>query len=300
LHLCRREQVASYHGHDYKSNFLGLLLKRFWPMRLVTTAHGWVKHTSRTPLYYHIDQWCLPRYEQVICVSGDLVEACQRAGVSENRCVLLENGIDLAAYRRTQFLSEAKRALGFDPDRPLVGAVGRLSPEKGFDILIDAIAQVRAGGSPVQLVIVGEGDERARLQAKIDAHGLNPHCRLAGFQAEPKPIYEAMDLFALSSLREGLPNVLLEAMALGVPCAATRVAGVPRLIQDGENGRLVESGDQSALAGAIRDLLGDAAERRRLGQAGQATVAERYSFARRMEKLAGIYDQLLGVQCTVS
>lgn len=300
LQLCRREQVAIYHGHDYKSNLLGVLLKRFRPMRLVTTAHGWVKHTSRTPLYYRIDRWCLPRYEKVICVSPDLVQACRGAGVPENRCLLLENGIDLATYRRTKFVSEAKSALGFDPDRLLVGAVGRLSPEKGFDILIDAIAQLRAAGFPVQLVVVGEGDDRARLQAKIDALDLNSDCQLAGFQTEPKRFYEAMDLFALSSLREGLPNVLLEAMALGVPCVATRIAGVPRLIQDGDNGRLVEPNDVRMLAGAIRDLVGDAGERQRLGLAGQATVAEHYSFSRRMQKLAAIYDQLLGVKCTVS
>jgi glycosyltransferase involved in cell wall biosynthesis len=104
----------------------------------------------------------------------------------------------------------------------------------------------------------------------------------------------------LSSLREGLPNVLLEAMALGVPCVATRIAGVPRLIQDGDNGRLVEPNDAQMLAGTISELLGDAAERQRLGLAGQATVAERYSFARRMEKLAAIYDQLLGAKCSVS
>lgn len=300
LRLCRREQVAIYHGHDYKSNLLGLVLSRFWPVRLVTTAHGWVKHTSRTPLYYRIDRWCLPRYEKVICVSPDLVETCRSAGVPENRCLLLENGIDLAAYRRTQSVIEAKSALGFDPLRPLIGAVGRLSPEKGFDILVDAIAQMRAAGSPVQLVIVGEGDDRPRLQAKIAAHRLGADCRLAGFQDEPKPFYEAMDLFVLSSLREGLPNVLLEAMALEVPCVATRIAGVPRLIRDGENGRLIEPGDMAALAGAVRELLADAGERQRLGQAGQATVAERYSFARRMEKLAAIYDQLLGVKCSVS
>ena len=109
-----------------------------------------------------------------------------------------------------------------------------------------------------------------------------------------------MDLFALSSLREGLPNVLLEAMALGVPCVATRIAGIPRLIENGENGCLVEPGDMAALASAIRELIGDAAERQRLGQAGQATVADRYSFARRMENLAAIYDEMLGVKCSVS
>ena len=75
LDVCRREKVAIWHGHDYKTNALGLLLKRFWPMRLVTTVHGWVHHTARTPLYYRLDQMCLPRYERVFCVSDDLFEA---------------------------------------------------------------------------------------------------------------------------------------------------------------------------------------------------------------------------------
>ncbi len=337
LDLCRREKVAIYHGHDYKSNLLGLFLKRFWPMRLVTTAHGWVRHTSRTPLYYRIDKLCLPRYEKVICVSPDLVEECRRVGVPEDRCLLLENGIDLAAYQRTRSIEQAKAALGFDPARPLIGAVGRLSLEKGFDLLIEAVGKL---GNGVQLVIVGDGDERSRLQAMIDekkrlkiaaprqlgvldppqppemggAGGVedaeigalpmpsesDSDLRLAGFQPDPKPYFQAMDLFVLSSLREGLPNVLLEAMALGVPCLATRIAGVPRLILDGESGRLVEPGDVSALADVIRELLAAGDERQRLGEAGRATVEQRYSFARRMEKLATIYDELLGVKCSAS
>src|SRR5438270_4568520 len=100
LDICRRERVTIWHGHDYKSNALGPLLKRFWPMRLVTTVHGWVRHTARTPLYYRVDKFCLSRYEQVICVSEDLVKECRRAGVAAKRCLLLENGIVLAAYGR--------------------------------------------------------------------------------------------------------------------------------------------------------------------------------------------------------
>src|SRR5579885_2359670 len=76
LAVCRRENVAVWHGHDYKTNALGLLLRRFHPMRLVTTVHGWVHHTARTPLYYRLDRLCLPRSERVICVSEDLFEAC--------------------------------------------------------------------------------------------------------------------------------------------------------------------------------------------------------------------------------
>ena len=81
LAVCRRERVGIWHGHDYKSNALGLVLRRFWPMRLVTTVHGWVQHTRRTPLYYAIDRLCLPRYESVICVSPDLYDECLARGV---------------------------------------------------------------------------------------------------------------------------------------------------------------------------------------------------------------------------
>ena len=82
LEICRRERVRIWHGHDYKSNALGLLLSKFWPMRLVTTVHGWVQHTRRTPLYYAIDRVCLPFYEKVFCVSPDLYQLCRRRGVS--------------------------------------------------------------------------------------------------------------------------------------------------------------------------------------------------------------------------
>jgi glycosyltransferase involved in cell wall biosynthesis len=301
LRLCRREKVAIYHGHDYKSNLLGLLLARLHPMRLITTAHGWVHHTARTPLYYCIDKFCLRRYERVLCVSEDLAAACREAGVHPRRLMLLENGIDLAGYARTTSIAEAKGRLGFDPARPLIGAIGRLVLEKGFDVLIDAIAMIRRGGMAAQLVIVGDGDEGLRLQAMIERLGLEPDVRLAGFRADPRPYFEALDVFALSSRREGLPNVLLEAMAVSVPCVATRVGGVPRVIEDGVNGRLVAPGEAGALAAGITQLLGHEPLKQRLGAAGRRVIEERYSFARRIERLAALYDELLeGVACRQS
>src|SRR4051794_8106357 len=126
LDVCRRERVQIWHGHDYKSNALGLLIKRFWPMRLVTTVHGWVEQTRRTPLYFWIDRLCLPRYELVICVSPDLHERCLASGVPKDRCVLLENGVDTEEYSRRCDLREAKIKLGIAPERFVIGAVGRL------------------------------------------------------------------------------------------------------------------------------------------------------------------------------
>jgi glycosyltransferase involved in cell wall biosynthesis len=287
LDICRREQVAIWHGHDYKSNALGLLLRRFRPLRLVTTVHGWVHRTMRTPLYYGIDRLCLPFYERVICVSEDLKERCLRSGVPASRCVLIENGIDAEEFSRW-----TTRAPG--GHRLVIGAIGRLSAEKGFDVLIRAVGQLLQRGSDVELLIAGEGDDRPRLEALIAELGLAQRVRLLGYRSDPREVYEALDVFALSSYREGLPNVLLEAMSLEVPVVATRIAGIPRLIRDGENGLLVEPGDVNALADRLAQLLAAPELRSRLGQAGRATIEVGYSFAARMDRVRALYDDLLG------
>lgn len=293
LRICRRERARIWHGHDYKSNALGLLLTRFWPMRLVTTVHGWVRQTRRTPLYYKIDRLCLPRYESVICVSEDLREQCLASGVPAERCVLIENGIDLQQYARCRSVAEAGRRLEVPVGRQVVGAVGRLSPEKGFDLLIRAVHGLLAGGRDLELWIVGEGDDRPRLEALIAELGAGDRIRLLGYQPDPRELYEAWDVFALSSLREGLPNVVLEALALEVPVVATRVAGVPRLIHDGENGLLVSPGSAAELGQAVGRLLADDALCQRLSRAGRQTVETGYSFASRVAKIARLYDALL-------
>ena len=294
LDVLRRERVAIWHGHDYKTNALGLLLKRFHRMRLVTTVHGWgVQQSMRTALYYRLDRACLPRYERVFCVSEDLYAICRRCGVSAKRLVLLENAIDLGEYTRSRSVESAKRALGFDPARWLIGAVGRLSPEKGFDILLRSVKELIVRGRNVEVVLVGEGDDRPRLEALTRELGLTDRVRLTGWQSDVRGYYESMDLFALSSFREGLPNALLEAMALEVPAVATRIAGVPRLIRDGETGWLVEPHDVAGLTHALDTMLTTPAIRDRSRLAARRWLEERYSFPARMRTMAAVYDDLL-------
>jgi glycosyltransferase involved in cell wall biosynthesis len=293
LGVCRRERVAIWHGHDYKSNALGLLLRRFWPMRLVTTVHGWVQQTRRTPLYYWVDRRCLPRYESVICVSEDLRQRCLECGVPQERCVLIENGIDTTEYVRTLDPPEARGRVGVRPGRFVIGAAGRLSAEKGFDVLIRCVDGLAREGRDVELLIVGDGDERPALERLIAELGAGDRVRLLGYRGDLKEIYQALDVFALSSYREGLPNVLLEAMAMEVPVVATRVAGVPRLVRDGANGLLVEPGAPAALGQAIARLADDADLLACLGRAGRRTVEQEYSFRVRMDKVRAVYDHLL-------
>jgi glycosyltransferase involved in cell wall biosynthesis len=293
LRICRRERVTIWHGHDYKSNALGLLLRWFWPMRLVTTVHGWVKQTRRTPLYYKIDELCLPHYESVICVSEDLRDRCLACGVPGERCVLIENAIDTGYFARARAAAEAKQRLGVPAGRTVLGAVGRLSPEKGFDLLIRSVHQLLGAGLDLELLIAGDGDDQARLESLVAELGLRDRVRLLGYCGDTRPVYEAMDAFVLSSLREGLPNVLLEAMSLGVPVVATRIAGVPRLVQDGVNGLLVSAGSGEELTRALARICADAGLREQFRQAGRRTVETQYSFAVRMRKVGALYDQLL-------
>ena len=292
--ICRERQPAIWHGHDYKSNLLGLLLRRKYPMRLVTTVHGWVKRTWKTPLYYAIDRFCLRRYDEVVCVSEDLYRDCLGLGIPPDRCWHIPNAIDTDEYVRTESIAEAKRRLGVPTDRLLIGAVGRLSKEKGFDLLIDAVSRLIAEGVDVELRIAGEGDDEARLAQRIAQVGHPDRIRLIGYCSDTLGFYQAMDVFALSSIREGLPNVLLEAMALELPVLATEVAGIPKLIRNDDNGLLVAPGSVDAIFAGLRRLLDDDALRGRLGSRGRVTIEENHSFRRRMDRMKDVYDKALG------
>jgi glycosyltransferase involved in cell wall biosynthesis len=175
----------------------------------------------------------------------------------------------------------------------LIGAVGRLSAEKGFDTLILAADQLLKHDLNVEVVIVGEGDERSRLEELIAGLNRQDRIRLVGYQSDVRELYQAMDVFALSSLREGLPNVLLEAMALEVPVVATRIAGVPQVVHDGDNGLLVDPGSIDQMVQALRRLTADQDLRARLAAEARKTIEESFSFEQRMRKIAKIYDQVL-------
>lgn len=288
---CRCNRVAIWHGHDYKSNFLGLIARRFWPMKLITTVHGWVQQTSRTPLYYAIDRRCLRHYDEVICVSDDLHRASLDCGVRPERCHLIQNAIDVDEFCRSRTNDSIQPTI----NKPLeLGAMGRLSAEKGFDLLIQAVSELNAEGVPCRLKIAGEGDQKNELKQSVAQSENQRNVELLGQISDVKTFFERLDVFVLSSLREGLPNVLLEAMALGVPVVSTRVAGIPRLIETGENGILVGPGSVPELKNGIRTLANDTQLRNQLSAAGRLTIEQTFSFRNRMERIAEIYDRLLG------
>ena len=295
--LCRRYRIAIWHGHEYKSNLFGLLLRPFFGFKLVTTVHGWVSHSRRLSLYYKVDAWCLRRYDRVIAVSHDLYEACRQIGVPEGRLQLIENGIIAEDYTRERPAAEA-RGMAAPAGRLVVGAMGRLAPEKGFPLLIEAVDRLLGAGHDIELWIAGEGGLAAELEREVAVRGRGERIKLLGFQADTRAFYEKLDIFCLSSLREGLPNVVLEAMAMEVPIIATICGGLGEFLRPGEDAIMVPPGSADAIFSGLAQLLDDAALRQRLAAAARARVERDLSFGARMRKIGAIYDGLLAIPDT--
>jgi glycosyltransferase involved in cell wall biosynthesis len=292
IELCKERNVTVWHAHDYKSNAIGLLVRMFHKMHLVTTAHGWVRFTPRTPTYYKIDRICMKCYERVLCVSKDLVDRCRESGIREDQLSLVDNAIVHTDYQTSAATASEKARFGFSADHILLGAVGRLSEEKGFDILLNAVSHLVNEGHNVGLIIAGDGHLKSAIQDQIERMELQHRVHLAGYLEDPRELYRAIDIYVLSSLREGLPNVVLEAMASQRAVVTTEVNGIPRLVQNCRNGLVVPVDNTDALTQAIRRCLLSGSLRHELAEEGRRTIEERFTFAHRMKAVIDTYRTL--------
>src|SRR5262249_30604967 len=179
-------------------------------------------------------------------------DAVCASGTARHRVQTIDNGIDGARFGGAT--ATLRHELGID-DKLVIGAVGRLTPQKGFDHLARAAAEVVNEFSDAVFVVIGEGPERARLEQLTRDLGLSGRFILAGRRSDMAGAYASMDVFVLSSIDEGMPMVVLEAQAAARPVVATRVAAVPKLVTHEQTGILVQPGDAAALRAGIVRLL---------------------------------------------
>jgi glycosyltransferase involved in cell wall biosynthesis len=177
---------------------------------------------------------------------------------------------------------------------PVVGNIAALVPHKGQRYLIDAAHLVVQQVPDARFVILGEGELREHLEKQVHEHHLEKHVLLPGFRMDVLGCLKGFDLFAMSSVTEGLGTSLLDAMAASRPIVATTAGGIPEIVEDGVNGLLVPPRDHHALAGAIVRALHDPALRRRLGDAGFARVNERFTVEKMVAATAGVYERVAG------
>ncbi len=217
-------------------------------------------------------------------VADDLVQCYH---VPRGAIRVLHNPVDLDAISQAAAVPEA--AGDEEPPRPLLVAAGRLATVKNYPLFIEAVSKL-AQDAPVHAWILGEGDERARLEQLVDDRGLTSFVRFLGFHHQPWGIISRADVFVLTSTYEGFGNVLIEAMACGVPVVATRSPGTAEIIEDGVNGLLVDH-DANAVAAAIARVLADGDLRERLIVQARARV-QHYSVPRVAERYDRLFQEL--------
>jgi glycosyltransferase involved in cell wall biosynthesis len=219
--------------------------------------------------------------DRFFCLSQDIASELASFGITARRKIrVIPNGIDLTRFQSEGSKDRFRAECGLPAGVPIVGTIGRLVPVKRQDMLIRSFAGIKRQFPEAHLVLVGDGPLVAELRALSARLGLSHCIRFTGYQSHPERYLRAMDVFALTSQSEGMPQVIMEAAAAGIPVIATRVGGVPEMIEHGESGLLVAFGDEAALTAGVCNLLANQELAQRLSQAAKASVAAQFDVRR--------------------
>ncbi len=290
LELLRSQQIDLIHSHNYKSNMIAWLASLRQKVALLSTAHGYTGVSTAVKMYEACDRWILRNFfDRVVVVADSILFNW----VSQKK-VTICNGIDIQRYKLIKEEGNSwRKKWGIAPDDLVIGSVGRLSLEKNYVLLLKAVLRVLKANSKVKVLLVGDGPQRQELSQFINEHGLQKRVILAGLQPNTAPLYQVMDIFVLCSTTEGVPMVLAEAMAAGVPIIATKVGGVSKMLEEGKNGCLVDSQDELGLTEALEELLAKPEKRAQLIINAQLTVENNYSASRMCKQYQQLYEEIL-------
>jgi glycosyltransferase involved in cell wall biosynthesis len=294
LHELRPDVV---HTHQFASLLYGGRAARLARVPLVVhTQHGNEDFTRRRRsrwLGRVAGRYCRRFY----CLTQDMARAVEASRiVAARKLRVICNGIDSDPFTRRHDTAALRLTLGIPDDAPVIGAVGRLAEVKRFDVLIRGFAKMRDLHPNAHLVIVGDGPLKSELSALATSLGIGPSVHFAGCQLETAPYFQLMDAFALTSRTEGLPQAAIEASFTGVPVVASRVGGLPELVDEGRTGLLFEAGNTAELAAALHRLLSEKALARQLAHAAFQKVQSRFEVGRMADEYHRDYLELLGWQ----
>jgi glycosyltransferase involved in cell wall biosynthesis len=276
--------------HGYKANIVGHWARAGLALAQGMYVRGWTAENLKVKLYNRLERPYLRKASRVVTVAAGKRAELERLGVRRDQIRVVVNAVEPLELEKP--ILSLRERFAIAPDRLLLLAAGRLSPEKGHRDLLQALVLLKRDGPSIACVLFGDGPLAEHLARARVSLGLERELLLAGFDTDWKNHLPEADALVNPSLSEVMPNVVLESMAQGCPVIATDVGGVSELIEDGVTGLLVPSADPQSLAAAIRSLRSD--RDRALTRANNARrrVRARYSFAQQALHLEELYDEL--------
>ncbi len=282
--------------HGYKPTILGYFSKRKLGLPWVAFIHGDTSENLKVRCYFYLEKLLARRADAVVTVSEAMRQDLLNKKVQPQKVYTVRNAIDPKAFPRgstDEDTADLRKQHNFEAGCQLVGVVGRLSPEKGHAWFLDAFRLVLKKISKVKAVFLGTGPEETRLHTLCKASGLEDKVLFAGFQPDISSWYPLLDVVVMPSLSEGLPNVAMEVMLFSKPVLATNVGGVPEVVEDSVNGRLVPAGDRAAMAEALVHLLSNHSLMADYGHNGRKKILQEFSPDVRAEQMTQVYEDIL-------
>lgn len=307
--IIREVRPDVVHTHTAKAGAVGrfaaLVAARPRPV-VVHTFHGHVLRgyfgTTGSRVYRAIETVLARLSDRLVAVSPEVRDELVGLGVAPaSKFEVIRLGIDLEPRVRFEGdRAEVRRRLGIPADTFLVGWFGRMTAVKRTDDLLTTLAALRGLGVDATLLLVGDGDDRPRLEERAHALGLARSCLFLGYQEEVAPWYAICDAVVLTSANEGTPVTIIEALAAGKPVVVTDVGGVSDVVEEAVTGYLVPAGDTDALAERLRRIAADPPAAARMGAAGRDVVLDRYAVSRLVGDVDALYRRLLAERSTTS
>jgi glycosyltransferase involved in cell wall biosynthesis len=287
----RRQHIDVLHCHQYTPFVYGVFSSLCTRTRIVFTEHGRFHPDRRKAKRVLVNPILSRLADHVTAISAATRDALiTYENMPESKIRVIYNGLDDSPYLGTLGDAELKRSLGVGVDARVLGTVARLDPIKNHKMMIKALAKVLKTCPDTFLVIVGDGPERATLESFAIDRQVFSHVVFTGFREDVYRYLKIMDLFLLTSFSEGTAMTLLEAMACGIPCIATKVGGNPEIVADGETGFLIPDDEEQALAERILCLLRSRDLLKQMGAAGRKKFEERFT----VQKMVRSYQELYG------
>ncbi|MEW5977042.1 MAG: glycosyltransferase family 4 protein [Acidobacteriota bacterium] len=299
--ILRLEQPDIVHTHTPKAGIVGRWAGWLAGVpRIIHTFHGF-GFSDRHPFWQRQSYLWAERLVRGVTDRSVVVSESNRAKglrlrlFRSDRCVLIRSGIDFPLLSG-ELVDKTKKKLelGFSPSDRIVGVVAGFKPPKALDHFLHAAAILHQRVPDLKFLMVGDGELRSKLEAQRHALGLDAIVKMTGWRRDVGSLIQVLDVFVLTSLWEGLPRVLVEALFLGVPAVATNVDGVSEVVQDGKSGYLVAPADVEALADRVLRILQDDQLRIRLGEAGKHSVSQ-FSAEKMLSDYASLYREVAAV-----
>jgi sugar transferase (PEP-CTERM/EpsH1 system associated) len=293
IRLFRHERPDIVHSHSWGTLCEGYLATRLGGVvrHFIHGEHGTLELRRRNR---SIQRWIWSRAQRVLSVSSTLAdEMAREIGFPRNRVQVVRNGVDIARFAAIS-RAAAREELGVAEAEFVIGTVGRLVPVKDHETLLAALARLSRAGIDFIALVAGEGPLRPELERRAATLGLGRKVRFLGNREDIDRVLAALDVFALSSLSEGIPNTVIEAMASGLPVVATHVGGLDEVVENGKTGILVPPKAADTLADACLVLLHDSDLRRRMGVEALKSARGQFSLQRMLDDYEHLYFDLAG------